>query len=163
MSRVYKPRVGVPLAGIGCYVITRKGDWLRETDPYLATEIGFSDPKLDAIGFAVRNMGFIQVAFVESGRLSIAFHPRSVEAPAVNSLIAGIDTMMVKQIDLCFLSVDQWLSEPFTSAIQARHRIRTLCSIEPESARESASKSVAKPIHGRGTQRNRSFSATRRL
>jgi hypothetical protein len=137
-----RPSIGVPLIGAGCYIITGKGDWLREADPRLATEIGFTDPKLDAIGFAVRNMGFVRVVFCGPGVLTIALHPRNVEAPAANSLVNRIDGLIVKEVNLRFLSEDKWLGEVFASAEPARRRIRTLCSGEPKMSLAPASTSA---------------------
>jgi hypothetical protein len=125
-----RPPVGIPMIGAGSYVITHKGEWLREADPRLAAEIGFSDTKIDAVGFAVRNMGFVRVAFGDPGTLTIAFHPRNAEPTAINSLLKRIEAMNVRQIDIRFLAEDKWQSEMFTSGPHAMRRIRMLCGIE---------------------------------
>jgi hypothetical protein len=130
LLRAGGPPVGIPMLGAGSYVITQKGEWLRESDPRLAAEIGFADAKIDAIGFAVRNMGFVRVAFGDPGSLTIAFHPRNAEASAVNSLVKRVEAMTVKQIELRFLTEDKWLGEIFASGPEAMRRVRMLCGVD---------------------------------
>ena len=122
--------VGMPVLGAGSYVITQKGEWLRESDPRLADEIGFVDTKVDAVGFAVRNMGFVRIAFGDPGSLTIAFHPRNAEVPAIRSLVKRIEAMTVMRIELRYLAEDKWVGEIFASGPDAMRRVRMLCGIE---------------------------------
>jgi hypothetical protein len=131
------PLVGRHLAGAmkieaGSYVISYRGEWLREEDPQLRAEIGFTDPKIDAIGYAVRNLGYLKVSFTDPGMLTIVFHPRNAGAAAVMSAAERIESLGPKRVDLRHLADEGWISESFLNSTAALRRMKTLCRMEAE-------------------------------
>ncbi len=124
---------GAPAIDVGSYVVSYRGEWLRETDPRLRSEIGFTDPKIDAVGYAVRNMGYVKVSFGDpAGTLTVTFHPRNVGAAAITSVVQRIEGTHPKRVDLQHLGDEGWISESFLNSTAALRRMRTLCRLEAE-------------------------------
>jgi hypothetical protein len=123
---------GAPTIDAGSYVISYRGEWLRETDPRLRSEIGFTDPKIDAIGYAVRNMGYVKVSFGDANVLTVAFHPRNAGAAAIQSVAQRIEGTAPKRVDLRHIGDEGWVSESFLNSTAAVRRMKTLCRIEAE-------------------------------
>jgi len=122
--------VAMPGVGPGEYVVSDKGEWFRDNDPRLAEAVGFADPALDAIGYALRNMGFIKVTFREAGTVCIVLHPRNTEAAAVGSVTKRIETIDVGRFEIRYLGEEGWVSETHAGALAAATRLRKLCGID---------------------------------
>jgi hypothetical protein len=130
------PRVGHHLASLtidgGSYVVSYRGEWMRDTDPRLRSEIGFTDPAVDAIGYAVRNMGYVRVSFGDPGTIRIALHPRNAASGAVLSVVQRVESLDLAQVELRYLGDEGWISERFSNGDAALRRMKALCHIETE-------------------------------
>lgn len=130
----------VPLAGqrvsdsskfvAGSYVVSDKGAWFAETDQRLGHEIGFTDPIVGAIGYAIRNMGFVKISFGPPDAVTITFHPRNTDANTIRSVTQGIECMDLRRFDLCYLAENGWVSESFATKAEASGRLEALCGVE---------------------------------
>lgn len=121
-----------PTIGTGSYVVSSRGEWMRDADPRVRTEIGFTDPAVDAVGYAVRNMGYVRVSFGGPGALGIALHPRNAEPGAIMSVVHRVASLDLAQVELRYLADEGWISEFFSSGDAALRRLKTLCHIEAE-------------------------------
>src|SRR4051794_21640476 len=68
------------------FLISPEGKWLAAGSPEANARIGYEDPDFDAAGFAVRNLGFIQVTFRAAAAVEIRLHPDQVAPGALASL-----------------------------------------------------------------------------
>jgi hypothetical protein len=123
---------GAPTIDAGSYMVSYRGEWLREADPRLKAEIGFTDPTLDAIGFAVRNLGYVKVSLGEPGTATIALHPRNAGSAAILSVVQRLERMDLAGVELRTLGDEGWVSEGFPNGAAALRRMKTLCRIEAE-------------------------------
>jgi hypothetical protein len=115
----------------GLYVISASGEWFSQDDQRLKAEIGFSDPTVDAIGYAVRNMGFIKFSISDPGLVTVALHPRNAEAAAAKSVAQRLERMDGRRFEIRYFE-DQWKSEAFPTGAAAAAKIKDLCGIASE-------------------------------
>jgi hypothetical protein len=114
--------------GIGDHVVAEDGSWHLAEDPLLLARIGFSDPKIDAVGYAVRNMGFLRVFLPASGELAIAVHPRAAAPAAVIAVaerLAGVEDRSVRVLRL----EDRWVSQLHEDGTAAARALCELCGV----------------------------------
>ena len=108
-------------------LVTADGKWvLPDSDEFLAA-LGDPNPDYDAVGFAVRNLGFIKFQVLDRLVTEIELHPRNVGLPALLALEqllgeAGTNLFRIKYLD------DEWHSEISASAEHTLERLRELCA-----------------------------------
>lgn len=108
-------------------LVTAEGKWvLPDSDEFLAA-LGDLEPDYDAVGFAVRNLGFVKFQVLDRLVTEIELHPRNVDLRAmlaVERLLfeAGTDLFRIKYL------ADEWHSEISSSAEHTLTRLRELCA-----------------------------------
>ena len=91
-------------------LVTQDGHWvLPGSDEFLAA-LGDPNPDYDAVGFAVRNLGFIKFQVLDRIVTEIELHPRNVDLRALLALEkllgeAGTNLFRIKYLD------NEWRSE----------------------------------------------------
>jgi len=116
-------------------LITADGKWvLPDSEEFLAA-LGDPNPDYDAVGFAVRNLGFIKFQVLDRLVTEIDLHPRNVGLPALLSLEkllgeVGTNLFRIKYLD------EEWHSEISASVEHTVARLRELCApvFEPPSS-----------------------------
>jgi hypothetical protein len=121
-----------PAIGSGLYVVSHAGEWFTEDDARLLDEIGFSDPAIDAIGYAIRNLGFVRVSFNKPGLVAIELHPRNCDPAAIQSVAKRIQTIDLGRFEVRHLVDDGWVADVFPTGTAAVAKIRALCGFEIE-------------------------------
>src|SRR6185312_15388873 len=107
------------------YVVSDQGHWFLENDPRLRTTIGFDDPAVDAIGYAVRNMGFIKVAVRSPSVIRVTLHPRNAVQDTVKAVADFLAARGHGEFSLEHLS-EEWRVETFSSGAAAAARLSEL-------------------------------------
>src|SRR5579859_7594580 len=105
-------------------VISDRGEWFNVNDKRLAETIGFSDPHIDAVGYAVRNMGFIR--FSQSRhplQCVVTLHPRNFEAQSVDATTKHLAAQGSGTFTVEFLNNDNWVTETYESGEDAAFAI----------------------------------------
>ena len=115
-------------------LITAEGKWvLPDSEEFLAA-LGDPNPDYDAVGFAVRNLGFVKFQLLDRIVTEIELHPRNVDLRALLALEnllseAGTSLFRIKYLDR------EWRSEISPSVEHTLARLRELCApvFEPRS------------------------------
>ena len=115
-------------------LITADGRWvLPESEEFLAA-LGDPNPDYDAVGFAIRNLGFIKFQVLDRIVTEIELHPRNVDRRAllqVEKLLGetGTNLFRIKHLET------EWHSEISASAEHTIERLHELCApvFEPPS------------------------------
>jgi hypothetical protein len=108
-------------------LVTAEGRWvLPDSEEFLAA-VDDPDPDYDAVGFAVRNVGFVRFQILDRVVTEIELHPRNVDLRAllaVEKLLGEVGTNLfrIKYLD------DEWRSEISSSAEHTMSRLRELCA-----------------------------------
>ncbi|HTW51931.1 MAG TPA: hypothetical protein VME45_08570 [Stellaceae bacterium] len=108
-------------------LVTAEGKWvLPESDEFHAA-LGDPEPDYDAVGFAVRNLGFVKFQVLDRLVTEIELCPRNVELRAllaVETLLceAGTNLFRIRYL------ADEWQSEISASAKHTLARLRELCA-----------------------------------
>lgn len=108
-------------------LVTAEGKWvLPDSDEFLAA-LGDPEPDYDAVGFAVRNLGFVRFQVLDRLVTEIELCPRNVDLRAllaVERLLcdAGTNLFRVRWL------ADEWHSEISASAERTLARLRELCA-----------------------------------
>ena len=108
-------------------LVTAEGKWvLPDSDEFLAA-LGDPEPDYDAVGFAVRNLGFVRFQVLDRLVTEIELCPRNVDLRAllaVERLLcdAGTNLFRVRWL------ADEWHSEISASAKHTLTRLRELCA-----------------------------------
>jgi hypothetical protein len=116
-------------------LVTSEGRWvLPESDEFLAA-LGDPNPDYDAVGFAVRNLGFIKYQILDRLVTEIELHPRNVALPALLAVEHQLEEPPTKLFRIKHLDTE-WRSEISASAEHTVARLRELCAppaVEPGS------------------------------
>ncbi|MGA8402916.1 MAG: hypothetical protein WB697_23715 [Stellaceae bacterium] len=108
-------------------LVTAEGKWvLPDSEGFLAA-LGDPEPDYDAVGFAVRNLGFVKFQTLDRLVTEIELCPRNVDLRAllaVERLLCEVGTNLFR---IRWLS-DQWNSEISASAKHTIARLRELCA-----------------------------------
>jgi hypothetical protein len=108
-------------------LVTADGKWvLPDSDAFLAA-LGDPDPDYDAVGFAVRNLGFVKFQVLGRMVTEIELHPRTVERPALMALEQLLGEVGTNLFRIRYLE-DEWHSEISPSADHTVARLRELCA-----------------------------------
>lgn len=108
-------------------LVTGEGKWvLPDSDEFLAA-LGDPAPDYDAVGFAVRNLGFVKFQVLDRLVTEIELCPRNVDLRAllaVEKLLceAGTNLFRIRYL------ADEWQSEISASAMHTLERLRELCA-----------------------------------
>jgi hypothetical protein len=108
-------------------LVTAEGKWVLPGSEEFLAALGDPDPDYDAVGFAIRNLGFIKFQVLDRVVTEIELHPRNVDLRAllaVEKLLgeAGTSLFRVKYLEA------EWHSEIFASAEHTLARLRELCA-----------------------------------
>jgi len=108
-------------------LITADGKWvLPDSEEFLAA-LGDPNPDYDAVGFAVRNLGFVKFQVLDRLVTEIDLHPRNVELPALLSLEKLLGEVGTNLFRIKYLE-DEWRSEISASVEHTVARLRELCA-----------------------------------
>ncbi|MGH7095347.1 MAG: hypothetical protein ACREFB_17680, partial [Stellaceae bacterium] len=108
-------------------MVTADGQWvLPDSDEFLDA-LGDPNPDYDAVGFAVKNLGFIKLRFFDQALIEIELHPRNVQLPALLATQHQLVTATVKLFRIKYLDT-AWRSEISSSAEQVIARLSELCA-----------------------------------
>jgi hypothetical protein len=106
-------------------LITPEGQWVLPDTPEFFAALGDPNPDYDAIGFAVKNLGFIKFQVIEQSIIEIELHPRNVELAALLAvqqqlLRAEVNLFRIRYLD------NVWKSEITSSVEKAITRLSEL-------------------------------------
>lgn len=108
-------------------LVTSDGQWVLGDSAEFLAALGDLDPDYDAIGFAVKNLGFVKCETLGNSIVEIELHPRNVALPALLAiqqelLLSCVQLFRIKYFDT------SWHSEITASRDQAIARISELCA-----------------------------------
>jgi hypothetical protein len=108
-------------------LITAAGQWVLPDSEEFFAALGDPNPDYDAVGFTVRNLGFIKFQLLDRIVTEIELCPRNVDLRALlalEKLLGEADTNLfrIKYLD------DEWHSEISASAKHTLTRLRELCA-----------------------------------
>lgn len=108
-------------------LVTPDGKWIFPNSDEFYAALGDPDPDYDAIGFAVKNLGFIKFEVIEKSIIEIELHPRNVELAA---LLAVQQQLLSSRVQLSRIKYfrDGWKSEISSSMEQTIERLSELCA-----------------------------------
>jgi hypothetical protein len=108
-------------------LVTSDGQWVLGGSARFLAALGDPDPDYDAIGFAVKNLGFIKFETLVDSIVEIELHPRNVALPA---LLAAQQELLLSQVRLFRIKYfdTSWRSEITASRDQAIARLSELCA-----------------------------------
>ena len=111
-------------------LVTSEGGWvLPGSDDFLAA-LGDPNPDYDAVGFAVRNLGFIKYQILDRLVTEIELHPRNVALPALLAVEHQLKEPPTKLFRIKHFDTE-WHSEISASAEHTVARLRELCAPPP--------------------------------
>ena len=111
-------------------LVTSEGRWvLPGSDDFLAA-LGDPNPDYDAVGFAVRNLGFIKYQVLDQLVTEIELHPRNVTLPALLAVEHQLEEPPTKLFRIKHLDTE-WHSEISASSEHTVARLRELCAPPP--------------------------------
>ena len=108
-------------------LITPEGQWVLPDTPEFFTALGDPNPDYDAIGFAVKNLGFIKFQVIEQSIVEIELHPRNVELAALLAVQQQLLTSDVRLFRIKYFDTT-WQSEIASSAEFTIQRLSELCA-----------------------------------
>jgi hypothetical protein len=106
-------------------LITPEGQWVLPDTPEFFAALGDPNPDYDAIGFAVKNLGFIKFQVIEQSIIEIELHPQNVELAALLAVQQQLLRSEVKLFRIRYLDT-VWKSEITSSAEKAITRLSEL-------------------------------------
>src|SRR5271163_631075 len=108
-------------------VVTADGKWvLPDSEEFLAA-LGDPEPDYDAVGFAVRNLGFVKFQVIDRLVTEVELHPRNVGLRALLALERRLGEPGTNLFRIKYLE-DGWHSEISASAEHTVARLRELCA-----------------------------------
>lgn len=107
-------------------LITPDGEWISPRSPEFLNALGATDPAIDRLEFATKNLGFMKLETIEELVIEIEFHPRNVGLAALLAaqqllLRSGVRLFRIKYL------TEAWHSEISSSAEQTISRLAELC------------------------------------
>jgi hypothetical protein len=108
-------------------LITPDGQSVFPDSVEFRAALGDPDPDYDAIGYAVKNLGFVKFDVIEQSIVEVELHPRNVELPA---LLAAQQLLLRSDVRLFRIKYfeNSWLSEISSSAEHTIARLSELCA-----------------------------------
>jgi hypothetical protein len=107
-------------------LITSEGEWVSPRSPELLGALGETDPGVNRVAFAVKNLGFIKLETIEQLIVEIELHPRNVSLPALLAAQQFVLSSSVKLFRIKYLDAT-WHSEITSSYEQTIARLSELC------------------------------------
>lgn len=108
-------------------LVTAEGRWvLPDSDEFLAA-LGDPNPDYDAIGFAIRNLGFVKLQVLDRLVTEIELCPRNVDLRALLAVEKLLDEVGTNLFRIRYLT-DDWHSEISASPEHTLARLRELCA-----------------------------------
>jgi hypothetical protein len=114
-------------------LVTSDGKWVLPGSDDFVAALGDPDPDYDAVGFAVRNLGFIKYQILDRLVTEIELHPRNVALPALLAVEHQLEQPPTKLFRIKHLDTE-WRSEISASPEHTVARLRELCApaaVEP--------------------------------
>ncbi len=108
-------------------LVTAGGKWVLPDSEVFLAALGDPDPDYDAVGFAIRNLGFVKFQVLDRLVTEIELHPRNVELPALLALEKLLRQIGTNLFRIKYL-VDEWRSEISASVEHTIGRLRELCA-----------------------------------
>ena len=108
-------------------LITPEGQWVLPDTPEFFAALGDPNPDYDAIGFAVKNLGFIKFQVIQQSIVEIELHPRNVELAALLAVQQQLLTSDVRLFRIKYFDTT-WQSEIASSAEFTIQRLSELCA-----------------------------------
>jgi len=108
-------------------LITPDGRWVLPDTPDFFKALGDPDPDYDAVGFAVKNLGFIKFQMIEQSVVEIELHPHNVELAALLAVQQQLLSSNVRLFRLKYFE-NGWKSEISSSPDQTIERLSELCA-----------------------------------
>ena len=107
-------------------LISPDGEWILPSSPAFFSALGETEPGIDRVGFAVKNLGFIKLESIENLITEVELHPRNVELPALLAAQQHILSSPVRLFRIKYLR-ETWHSEISASAEKTISRLSELC------------------------------------
>jgi hypothetical protein len=107
-------------------LITPDGEWISPRSPAFLNALGETDPAIDRVGFAIKNLGFIKIDAIKELVIEIELHPRNVGLPALLSAQQYLLPSRVKLFRIKYLDT-AWHAEISSSAEKTISRLSELC------------------------------------
>lgn len=108
-------------------LVTAEGKWVLPASEEFLAALGDPNPDYDAIGFAVRNLGFVKFQVLDRIVTEIELHPRNVDVRALLAVERLLDEVGTNLFRIKYLT-DDWHSEISSSAQHTVARLRVLCA-----------------------------------
>lgn len=108
-------------------LVTRDGRWVLPDSGEFLEALGDPNPDYDAIGFAVRNLGFVKFQVLDRIVTEIELHPRNVGRAAIAAVGKLVIEAGTRLFRLRYLT-DDWHSEIFPGPEATMDRLAELCA-----------------------------------
>ena len=108
-------------------LITAEGACVLPDSEAFLGALGDPAPDYDAVGFAIRNLGFVKFQVLDRIVVEIELHPRNVERRALIALERLLEQTSTGLFRIKYLD-SEWRSEISASADHTLARIRELCA-----------------------------------
>lgn len=110
------------------YLIDDAGKWWQSPSADLQARLGYQDPDFDLAGYAVRNLGHVELK-IEAARRAIAFRPYCVNNRAIQEVIGHLASAGEGPIILRYF-VDKWQEETLDGPREAVERLGLLANLD---------------------------------
>ena len=114
-------------------LVTSEGRWVLPGSEEFLAALGDPDPDYDAVGFAVRNLGFVKYQILDRLVTEIELHPRNVALPALLAIEHQLKEPPTKLFRIKHFDTE-WHSEISASPEHTVARLRELCAPVPHPA-----------------------------
>jgi hypothetical protein len=134
-----------------CLLIDHEGAAFGISPLLLQRRLGVAASDIDLVGYAVRNMGFLELR-LESGRLRIAARPALLSPATLEAAAETVERWPVRRVVLSVLDAE-WSATIFGAPQAAFQRLRALClaqSSHPAWSTFSAEPVPMARLEGRG-------------
>jgi hypothetical protein len=108
-------------------LVTAEGKWVLPDGEEFLAALGDPNPDYDAVGFAVRNLGFVKFQVLDRLVTEIELHPRNVDKRALLAVEEVIGQSATNLFRIRYLDTE-WRSEISASAEHTMARLRELCA-----------------------------------
>jgi hypothetical protein len=108
-------------------LITPDGVWISARSPEFLAALGETDPGINRVAFAVKNLGFTKLQVIKDLVIEIELHPRNVPLQALLAIQQYLLSCGVKLFRIKYLE-QTWHSEISSSAEQTINRLSELCA-----------------------------------
>jgi hypothetical protein len=108
-------------------LVTSEGQWVLPGSEAFLAALGDPCPDYDAVGFAVRNLGFIKFLIIDDLVVEIELHPRNVKLPALQALERQLFATKITLFRIKYLDTE-WHSEISASIEHTLERLHELCT-----------------------------------